>query len=186
MLSKKVFWDWFKAEVQGRWKVCHFEWTEIGDWHWRLRDFGIDTLSQAVRQHKVCEDYRSPSLKKVYEYARKINADNTPKSKRDHNSNHIPDAHTYIMCVAKGDNGCGCVGWFVPVLIWPFHKTYTAEDYRRIAEQQRLMHSRNGRAGVWKIFTNTTHGEMMDRRMKLCNEKPLDLNKLRKWYKDRL
>jgi hypothetical protein len=45
------------------------------------------------------------------------------------------------------------------------------------------MHSRNGRNGVWEIFTGTTHGEMMDRRMKLRGTKPLDLNQLRKRYK---
>jgi hypothetical protein len=85
------------------------------------------------------------------------------------------------MCVAKGDNGCGCVGWFVPILIWPFHKTYTTD--RRSAEEQCVMHSRNGRYGVWEIFTGTNHGEMMDRRMKLRGTKPLDLNQLRKRYK---
>ena len=66
------------------------------------------------------------------------------------------------------------------MLIWPFHKTYTAEDYRRSAEEQRLMHSRNGRAGVWQVFTNTTHSEMVDRRMRPRGTKPLDLNQLRK------
>ena len=87
------------------------------------------------------------------------------------------------MCVAKGDNGCGCVGWFVPILIWPFHKTYTAETYRRSAEEQRLMHSRNGRAGVWEVFTGTTHGEMLTRSCDLRGTKPLDLTQLRKRYK---
>jgi predicted transcriptional regulator len=126
-------------------------------------------------------------LKKVYTYAHKVRAANSPKHDRKDqgNSSGVPDAHTYIMCVAKGDNGCGCVGEFVPILIWPFTKTYTAETYRRIAEEQRLMHSHNGRNGIWKIFYGTTHGEMITRRMKLRGEKPLDLNQLRKRYKIR-
>ena len=154
MLSQKVFLDWFKKEVEARWKTHHFEWIEIGDWNWRLAEFDIDTLTQAVRQHKACECYPMPNLKKVYEYACKITAAKKPPSQRSgegKKSSGVPEAHTFIMCVAKGDNGCGCMGWFVPILIWPFHKTYTAE--------------------------------MMDRRMKLRGTKPLDLNQLRKRYK---
>ena len=184
MLSKKVFWDWFKEEVQVRWKTLNFEWTEMGDWHWRLGKFEIDTLTEAVRRHKVCEDYRQPSIKKVYEYAREITVKNAPPVAKKKPTG-IPDAHTYIMCVATGENGCGCVGWFVPILIWPFTKTYTPETYRRVAEQQRQMHSRNGRNGILEIFHGTTHSEMMRRRMKLRGTKPLNLNQLRKFYKNK-
>jgi len=45
MLTKKVFWEWFKVEVESRWKQHHFEWTEVGDWHWQLQDFDTDTLT---------------------------------------------------------------------------------------------------------------------------------------------
>jgi len=116
----------------------------------------------------------------VYDYAKTIKADRTPPSKR--NSNTIPDEHTFIMCVAKGDNGRGCVGHFVPILIWPFHTTYTADTYRRIAEEQCVMHSRNGRAGVWEPY-NTTRAEMLKRSCDLRGVKPLDLTELRKRYK---
>ena len=187
MINKDSFGEWFKKEVETRWSKCNFSWTEIGDWHWRLRDFEIDTLTQAVRRHKVCEDYRQPSLKKVYKYAQTITAHTNPKRERrdgaSGKSTGIPDEHTFIMCVAKSDNGCGCVGWFVPILIWPFTKTYTPETYRHTAEQQRVMHSHNGRNGVWEIFYGTTHGEMLRRSNKLTHTKPLDLNQLRKRYK---
>ena len=181
-MQRNEFTQWFEKEVKPRWKTNNFSWTEMGDWHWRLEKFEIDTLTQAVRRHKVCDDYRSPSLKKVTEYARTITAASSPKRQRRDGSD-IPEAHTFIMCVAKGDNGCGRVGWFVPILIWPFHKTYTPETYRRSAEEQRRMHSRNGRAGVWEIFTGTTHFEMLRRSNKLTNTQPLDLNQLRKHYK---
>ena len=176
MLSKKEFWDWFKKEVQVRWKVCHFEWTEMGDWHWRLEKFDLDTLTQAVRQHKAREDWRTPSLKKVYEYAGKIKASNSPpvpsntEGKRTDDSG-VPEAHTFIMCTAKDDNGRGTVGWFVPILVWPFHKTYTATTYQRAAKQQLSMHSRRG--GVWEIFTCTDHGKMLKRANRLCDIKPV-------------
>ncbi|MHC4290298.1 MAG: hypothetical protein ACYSOF_01545 [Planctomycetota bacterium] len=178
MLSKKVFWDWFKKEVQSRWKVCHFEWTEIGDWHWRLQNFSTETLTEAVRQHKVCEDWRTPSLKKVYGYAGKITADRTPKAKRTGNNSSIPDTHTFIMCTARDERGKGTPGWFVDVLIWPFHKTYTAETYRRAAEEQCNMHAAYG--GIWEIFTDTTRREMNKRSADLKGIKPLVLNKRRK------
>ena len=185
-MNSKEFMQWFEQQIKTRWQGLRPSWIELGDWHWRLQEFDTDTLTQAARQHKATEDYRTPSLKKVYEYACKITAARkppAPRSGEEKKSSGVPEAHTFIMCVAKADNGCGCVGWFVPILIWPFHKTYTAETYRRSAEEQCVMHSRNGRNGVWEIFTGTNHGEMMDRRMKLRGTKPLDLNQLRKRYK---
>jgi len=177
MLSKDVFYEWFKKEVETRWPKHNFEWIEMGDWYWRLRE-GVDleTLTEAVRRHKAGEDWRVPSLKKVYEHACKIQANNHPKPKRDDTANGIPEAHTYIMCVAKGDNGRGCVGHFVPILVWPFHTTYTAATYRRIAEEQCVIHSRNGRAGVWEPFYNTTHYEMLQRSNRLCGIRPLAMS----------
>ena len=92
MLSKKDFTNWFRKEVEIRWKKHTFGWTEMGDWHWRLQDFDLETLTQAVRRHKACEDYRTPSLKKVYEYAGKIKASNSPKRKRSNDDNAgVPD-----------------------------------------------------------------------------------------------
>ena len=186
-MNSKEFMQWFEQQVKTRWQGLDLTWIELGDWHWRLQDFDTDTLTQAVRRHKACEDWRSPSLKKVYDYAKTIKARNKPKPEHadgtNGSSSGVPEAHTYIMCVAKSDNGCGCVGWYVPILLWPFKKQWTPEDYRRAAEEQCVMHSRNGRNGIWEIFTNTTHGKMMDRSMKLRGTKPLDLNELRKRYK---
>lgn len=135
MLQQKEFTQWFEQQVKARWSRHNYEWIELGDWYWRLRDFDIETLTEAVRKHKACEDYRTPSLKKVYEYAKTIRKNNSPKCQRrdetNARQNGVPEAHTYIMCVEKDENGRGCVGWFVPILIWPFHKTYTAETYCR-------------------------------------------------------
>jgi hypothetical protein len=180
MLSKRIFWDWFKKEVQTRWAKHTFEWTEAGDWYWRLQDFDIETLTQAVRQHKACECYPSPNLKKVYNYAKAIQAKSKPEQKRGDNQG-VPEAHTYIMCVAKDDNGRGCVGWFVPILLWPFRVQWKPEDYTRVAEQQCAIYARRG--GVWKIFTHTSHSEMFGRRAKLLNIKPQGLDELRKLCK---
>lgn len=181
MLSKKEFQSWFETEVQPRWARHHFEWTEIGDWHWRLGGFDIDTLTQAVRRHKVCEDWRTPSLKKVYDYAGQIDAENRRRRgevNRGCKQSTVPDTHTFIMCTAKDENGRGTVGWFVDILIWPFHKTYTAETYQRAAREQLALHARRG--GVWEIFTNTNRGEMNKRSADLQGTRPLDLNQLRK------
>jgi hypothetical protein len=180
MIALNEFIHWFEKEVKARWPKHDFSFTELGDWHWRLREgFDLDTLTEAVRRHKACDDWRVPGLKKVYEYAKSIQANKSPKRQRRDGdtaaASGIPEAHTYIMCVAKGDNGRGCVGWFVPILVWPFHKTYTAETYRRIAEEQCVMHSRKSRNGVWEPFYNTTHLEMLRRSNRLCGIKPLDL-----------
>ncbi|MHC4881366.1 MAG: hypothetical protein ACYTEN_06710 [Planctomycetota bacterium] len=182
-MNSKEFMQWFEQHVKTRWQGLDLTWIEIGDWHWRLEKFDADILTRAVRRHKVCEDWRVPSLKKVYEHACKIQANNHPKPKRDDTTNGIPDEHTFIMCVAKSANGGGCVGHFVPILIWPFHKTYTPETYRRIAEEQCVMHSRNGRNGIWKPFYNTTRTEILTRRWNLLGVKPLDMDEMRKRYK---
>ncbi|MDH4202317.1 MAG: hypothetical protein OEV87_05445 [Phycisphaerae bacterium] len=185
MINRDVFGQWFDKEVQSRWQTLNLSWIELGDWYWRLRDFDTDTLTEAVRKHKACEDWRVPSLKKVYDYAKAIQSRNRPASANavKEKRSTLPDEHTFIMCVAKGDNGRGCVGHFVPILIWPFHTTYTADTYRRIAEEQCVIHSRNGRNGVWEPFYNTTHLEMMRRANQLCGTKPLDINEVRKLYK---
>jgi hypothetical protein len=180
MINRDAFGQWFDQEVQTRWKTLNLSWTELGDWHWRLREgFDLETLTEAIRQHKAIEHYPVPNLKKVYDRAQAIQSSNRPKRQPADGdtgaASGVPEAHTYIMCVGKGDNGRGCVGWFAPILIWPFHKTYTAETYRRIAEEQCVMHSRNGRNGVWEIFTGATHYEMLQRSNRLCGTQPLDL-----------
>ena len=65
----------------------------MGDWHWRLQEFDTDSLTQAARQHKATEDWRTPSLKKVYDYAKKIKARNKPKREQKKDTG-IPDEHT--------------------------------------------------------------------------------------------
>lgn len=185
MIQQHEFIQWFKKEVKGRWPKHNFDWTQIGDWHWRLRDdFDLDTLTEAVRRHKVCDDWRVPSLKKVYGYAKTIQSTKRPQRQRaegaDETSSTLRPEHTYIMCVARSANGGGCVGWFVPILLWPFKTRWTPDDYRRVAEEQCQIHSRNGRAGVWKIFPNTTYRAMRNRAMALRGTNPLTPAQLRR------
>jgi hypothetical protein len=71
------------------------------------------------------------------------------------------------------------VDTFVPILLWPFKKQWTPADYRRVAEEQCIIHSRSGRNGVWKPFYNTTHGQMLNRRRDMLGIKPLDLDQLK-------
>ena len=184
-MNGKAFMQWFEQQVKPRWHDLNFTWIEIGDWHWRLGQFDPETLTEAVRRHKAGECYPIPNLKMIYDYAKQIKANNRPqRQRRDRTqSSGFPEAHTYIMCVAKSDNGRGCVGWFVPILLWPFKQQWTPQDYARVAEAQCIIHSRNGRAGVWKPFYNTTHGEMLTRSNRLRGIKPLDLDALRKRYK---
>ena len=172
MVSKKEFWEWFKKDVQTRWARCTFEWTEIGDWYWRLRGFDLETLTRAVRQHKVCECYPVPNLKKVYDYARTMKADTHPRRKS--NDCGIPETHTFIMCTEKDDRGRGTIGWFVDILLWPLNKTYSEDIYRRVAAEQAARHA-STYGGVWEIVTRTNRTEMLKRRMKLRGIQPLNL-----------
>jgi len=70
------------------------------------------------------------------------------------------------MCTATDDRGKGCLGWFVDILICPLNKPYSAETYRRSAAEQARRHSETY-GGIWEVFTNTTHGEMLTRRSNL-------------------
>jgi len=172
----------FNEQIRKRWPRWTVSDVEISDWLIWLEAFDYTTIATAARMHLAESRYAKPIPSQLLDHAKKVAPKPSPKQMKTKSSG-IPEAHTFIMCVAKGDNGCGRVGWFVPILIWPFHKTYTPETYRRSAEEQRRMHSRNGRAGVWEIFTGTTHFEMLRRSNKLTNTQPLDLNQLRKHYK---
>lgn len=183
MLSKRVLGDWFKKDVQTRWDKHNFEWIEMGDWYWRLAEFDIDTLAEPVRRHKVCDDYRTPSLKKVYDYAKTIHTRNhppVPNSVEQTHQSTIPDTHTFIMCTKKDDRGKGTVGWFVDILIGLLNKTHSAATYNRVAAEQAARHA-STYGGVWEVFTKTNQSEFLSRRHSaLLNTKPLSSNGLQK------
>ena len=174
----------FTEQIRKRWPRWTPSEVEISDWLVWLETYEYAAIAEAARAHLAESRYAKPIPSQLLDRAKAIRSNQRPKRQRADGDSRagsgVPEAHTYIMCVAKGDNGRGCVGQFVPILIWPFHKTYTAETYRRIAEEQCVMHSRNGRNGVWKPFYNTTHLEMMRRRNHLRGTKPLDINELRK------
>ena len=152
----------FTNEIRKRWPRWTPSDVEISDWLVWLQAFDYPTITIAARNHLAESHYARPISSKLLEHARK--AMPKPKAGAKKTSSGIPDAHTYIMCVAKSENGCGPVGAFVPILLWPFKRQWTPADYRRVAEEQCIIHSRNGRNGVWQPFYNTTHFEMLDRR----------------------
>ena len=95
-MNSKEFMQWFEQQIKTRWQGLRPSWIELGDWHWRLQEFDTDTLTQAARQHKATEDYRTPSLKKVYDYACKITAARKPPASRsgeEKKSSGVPEAH---------------------------------------------------------------------------------------------
>ena len=166
-MNNTEFMQWFGKEVKTRWPRHTFRWTEMGDWHWRLGDFDVDTLTQAVRRHRACEDWKVPSLKKVYEYASAIRDKTNPPQKQT-GQRSFPEAHTFIMCTARDDRGNGTPGVYVDIILWPFNKTWAAADYRRVAAEQARKHQ-STYGGVWEVFTQTNCLEMMKRCMKLRN-----------------
>jgi len=173
-MNSKDFMHWFEKQVKTRWPKHQFEWIEMGDWHWRLGAFDIDTLTEAVRRHKVCECYPIPNLKKVYDYAVKIQAETTPEPQMPaKKTSAFPEPHTFIMCTGKDERGNGAVGAFWDIILWPFNRTWTAADYNRVAtDQAQKRQAMYG--GVWEVFTGTHHLEMLRRSNALCGIKPLD------------
>ncbi|MBC8379526.1 MAG: hypothetical protein H8E62_10150 [Planctomycetes bacterium] len=169
MLTKEAFMQWFQHHIIGRWSTCAFTAVQLEDWYWRLKRYDTDTLTAAVRQHYCSDEPRRPSLKAIHAFARQQQANQAHTTTRDKESKGVPEAHTYIQCVAKDENGRGAVGWFVPILLWPFHREYTQAMYEQTAEQQRLMHQRSA-GGAWRVVTHTTHTEMTRRRSKLTDE----------------
>ncbi len=168
MLTKEAFMQWFQRDVMGRWTTCAFTAVQLDDWYWRLKRYDTAALIEAARRHYSCDEPRRPSLKAIHEYAlQKTKHARTMAAAKE--TNGVPEAHTYIQCVDKDADGRGCVGWFVPVLLWPFHNEYTQAMYDRTAEQQRLMHTRSA-GGIWQVVTHTTHTEMIHRRSKLTGK----------------
>ena len=183
MINRDVFGQWFDKEVQARWKTLNLSWLEMGDWHWRLRDFDLETLTQAIRQHKTCECYPTPNLKKVYEYARTIQSRNRPQRTGTDDSG-IPEAHTFIMCIDKDERGRGKVGWFIPIQLWPFKTPWTPEDYQRVASEQARKYA-DFYGGDWQVFTHTNQLEMLQCAAQLRGNRPIDLNQRPKQYQNR-
>ncbi len=178
MLTKEAFTQWFREALMPRWARCSFNAVQIGDWYWRLKGYETDVLTEAIRRHHAVDEPRRPSLKKVHEYAREHTAQTTafparrekpchPSIRLDHS--RVPEAHTYIQCVGKDADGNGPVGWFVPILLWPFHQTYTRQMFDKAAENQRRLHQQNN-GGIWEIVSGTTHSRMMQRRGELTGQ----------------
>jgi len=164
----------FNEQIRKRWPRWTPSEVEISDWLAWLEKYDYAAIAEAARAHLAESRYAKPIPAQLLDHARKNITNSRPQHQRQKNSG-VPEAHTYIMCIDKSDNGRGPVGTFVPILIWPFHKTYTAETCRRIAEEQCVMHSRNGRNGVWEAFYNTTHLEMMQCAATLRGTQPLNL-----------
>ena len=129
----------FNEQIRKRWPRWTASVVEISDWLVWLEAFDYPTIAQAARMHLAESRYAKPIPSQLLDHAKKLMPKPSPKQAKKKNTG-VPDAHTYIMCVAKSDNGCGCVGWFVPILIWPFTKTYTPETYRRTAARDALPH----------------------------------------------
>ena len=172
MLSRATFLKWFQDHVQSRWTKCEFTSVQLDDWYWRLKQLDETVLTKAVRRHFVCDEPRRPSLKKICEYVRQMQAKHahTSAGLAPHSEpSGVPEAHTYIQCVGKDNNGHGPVGWFVPILLWPFHQEYTQAMYDKTAEQQLQMHRRS-RGGIWEVATDTTHSQMRIRQWQLTGQ----------------
>lgn len=167
MLTKDAFMTWFQKDVTTRWPKCAFTAVQVDDWFRRLKAFDAPTLTEAARRHFVLDEPRRPSLKKLYEYARQPHAGTDTAHEKK--SFEVPEAHMYIQCVAKDEDGRGSVGRFVPILLWPFHKTYTRQMFDKAAENQRRLHQQNS-GGVWEIVTGTTHSAMRRRQWRLTGQ----------------
>ncbi len=167
MIRKDLFLTWFQQQVQNRWAKCEFTGVELSDWYWRLKGFDEATLTDAARRHAISDEPKRPSLKKVYAYAKSLQPQQKPGKRKEPTG--VPAAHTYIQCVAKDERGCGPVGWFVPILLWPFHRTYTQAHFQQAAADQLALH-RRARGGVWEIVSAVTERDMNHRQAKLTGE----------------
>lgn len=172
-MTKDVFRQWFLNEIQGRWARCEFTAVQLGDWYWRLKGFDAATLAEAAQRHHVQDEPRRPSLKAIHDYAKQWRAKHAHTSMASNNGKQkrsgVPEAHTYIQCIGKDEHGNGPVGWFVPVLLWPFHQEYTQAVYDKTAAQQLQMHQHSA-GGVWEVVTGTTHSDMRIRQWQLTGQ----------------
>lgn len=171
MLTKDVFGQWFEGQVAARWEKCVFTAVQLEDWYWRLKRFDTAALTAAARRHHAVDEPRRPSLKAIHDYARQFTArqPGAGTGTAPGQPPGVPETQTFIQCVSRDPEGRGPVGWFVPVLLWPFGQDYTPAAYERTAEQQADLHRRS-RGGVWEVVTGTTLGAMHIRRWKLTGQ----------------
>ena len=153
----------FTEQIRKRWPRWTPSEVEISDWLVWLETYEYAAIAEAARTHLAESRYAKPIPSQLLDHARTNKTNSRPQRQRQ-TTPSIPDEHTFIMCTAQGDNGRGPVGTFVPILLWPFKTQWTPADYQRVAEEQCVIHSRNGRNGVWEPFYNTTHLERMRRR----------------------
>lgn len=167
MMTKEVFWEWFKGEVCGRWPRCVFTAAQLRDWYRQLAAFEPAVLTEAICRHAVGDEPRRPSLKAVTGHARRLTTGgSTASPNKQKPSRGVPEANTYIQCVGPDETGGGPVGMFVPILIWPFGDHHSPEAIRRTADHQAARHQRCY-GGRWEPIVGTTHAAMLKRRTDL-------------------
>ncbi len=165
MLSKEEFWGWFQAAVRSRWGRCEFTTAQLQDWYWRLKGFSTEALTDAVQRHSVCDEPRRPSLKAIHNLVRQ-QSEHTRGPRQAGQSNNAADTGTYIQCVEHDDRGGGQVGFFVPILIWPFGDHHSKGAIEQAAMHQATLH-RQTYGGLWEPIFNTNRSEMLSRRADL-------------------
>ncbi|MHC5158310.1 MAG: hypothetical protein ACYSOZ_09500 [Planctomycetota bacterium] len=159
----------FTEQIRKRWPRWTPSEVEISDWLVWLETYDYAAIAEAARTHLAESRYAKPISAQLLDHARKAMPRPAVNTKQ---TCTIPDTHTFIMCTGKDDRGRGAVGRFVDILICPLNKTYPAETYRRVGAEQAARHA-STYGGVWEVFTNTNHSEMLTRRSELCGIKSL-------------
>ena len=166
----------FNEQIRKRWPHWTPNDVEIADWLCWLGDYDYHAVAAAARRHLAESRYAKPIPSQLFAYASKAISTPSPPAKK---TSAFPEPHTFIMCTGKDDRGKGAVGAFWDIILWPLDRTWTAADTHRVAtDQARKRQATCG--GVWEVFTQTNHLEMLRRSNALCGIQPLDLTRLRK------
>ena len=91
----------FNEQIRKRWPRWTASVVEISDWLVWLEAFDYPTIAQAARMHLAESRYAKPIPSQLLDHAKKLMPKPSPKQTKKKNTG-IPDAHTYIMCVAIG------------------------------------------------------------------------------------
>jgi hypothetical protein len=78
-MTKRQFATWFREQVQPRWPTWQVNPCLLGDWCEALARYNTDTLTKAIRLHRIREDLSRPRISKVVAIARELNAAAAPR-----------------------------------------------------------------------------------------------------------
>ncbi len=142
-MTKSEFVQWFEAQVQPRWSTWPVNTCIIGDWYEVFGRFNPESLTEAVRQHKIRDDSIRPKINAIRSILRSRTQGQGLKSSD-------PTPAFYVQCIEPPANRPNRVSKPIPIHMPP--GSHDPEALATCAETIRQKHERLY-GGRWMTVT---------------------------------